>query len=30
MNSIRRAASSGRWGNAYAAEPGATHAVLPW
>jgi len=29
MNSIRRAASSGRWGVAYAAEPGATRAVPP-
>jgi len=25
-----RAASSGRWGVAYAAEPGATPAVPPW
>jgi len=29
MNSIRRAASSGRWGVAYAAQPGATSAVPP-
>jgi len=29
MNSISRAASSGRWGVAYAAEPGATPAVPP-